>query len=254
MIKINKDYIDIPRSLDDKCHARPAITTNCRRRELISAGKYIDNNKYNSRYKRNDIKEKLTDLYHHKCAFCETRVEQLHVEHYRPKTYYYWLAYSWDNLLLACPTCNECKVQKFDVKTKKAVYSLTVDKKINKLGRIYDRIEHPLLVNPEAIDPELYLTYDETGAMYSTEPCFIWTIDACNLNRTYLKDERRKILNEIKHKVNQRKFVYKNNKKELKTAIKNIVEDFKLETGDQYAYAGFRRYALRNLLKKLLAS
>lgn len=252
MIKINKDYTDIPQSLNDKSMVRPASTTNCRRRELINAGQYINESKYNSRYKRYDIKEKLIKLYHHKCAFCETQVEQLHVEHYRPKNHYYWLAFSWDNLLLACPTCNECKGEKFDVRTARVTYSQTADKRTNMLGHIYDRIERPLLANPEVINPEPYLTYDKTGTINSTDPCFIWTIDTCNLNRTYLKDERRRILNEIKNKANRREFIYKDNKDALKQAIKDIIEDVKSKTGDQYEYAGFRRYALNNLLKDLL--
>lgn len=59
---------------------------------------------------------------HGKCCFCEAKIEHSsfpHVEHFRPKAAwragvgaplvapgYYWLAYDWDNLFLACQVCN----------------------------------------------------------------------------------------------------------------------------------------------------
>lgn len=56
----------------------------------------------------------------HKCCYCEKVVQQRYndVEHYRPKgratripgcakTHgYWWLAYTWKNLIFACPNCN----------------------------------------------------------------------------------------------------------------------------------------------------
>ncbi|HEU4405724.1 MAG TPA: AAA family ATPase [Polyangiaceae bacterium] len=56
----------------------------------------------------------------HKCCYCETQVRQVHndVEHFRPKAEadrgehcadthgYWWLAYTWENLLFSCAACN----------------------------------------------------------------------------------------------------------------------------------------------------
>lgn len=45
-----------------------------------------------------------------KCAYCEaptTTVAHGDVEHFRPKSVYWWLAYCWDNWLFACQICNQ---------------------------------------------------------------------------------------------------------------------------------------------------
>jgi hypothetical protein len=63
------------------------------------------------------------DLWHgqgFKCCYCERKIPRSYndVEHYRPKASatrhpgsvdthgYWWLAFTWENLLFACPTCN----------------------------------------------------------------------------------------------------------------------------------------------------
>lgn len=69
------------------------------------------------------VRNALNRSHHGKCAFCEAKIPRpyadAHVEHWRPKGSvrqvredpavvpgYYWLAYDWDNLLLACLFCN----------------------------------------------------------------------------------------------------------------------------------------------------
>lgn len=45
-----------------------------------------------------------------KCAYCESPTETVahgDVEHYRPKSVYWWLAYCYDNYLFACQICNQ---------------------------------------------------------------------------------------------------------------------------------------------------
>lgn len=54
-------------------------------------------------------KQTLFTDQHQKCAYCETREEQAKyrdVDHYRPKDHYWWLAWTWENLLFACFACN----------------------------------------------------------------------------------------------------------------------------------------------------
>ena len=49
-----------------------------------------------------------------KCCYCETALDaNSEVEHWRPKSHYYWLAYSWDNLFLSCGFCNKKKGNAF---------------------------------------------------------------------------------------------------------------------------------------------
>lgn len=45
-----------------------------------------------------------------KCAYCEASVKDVaygDVEHYRPKSKYWWLAYCYDNYMFACTICNQ---------------------------------------------------------------------------------------------------------------------------------------------------
>jgi len=54
-----------------------------------------------------------------KCAFCESRTVRFHcdVEHFRPKSVYWWLALCWDNYTFSCQLCNQVyKNDRFDIK------------------------------------------------------------------------------------------------------------------------------------------
>jgi uncharacterized protein (TIGR02646 family) len=72
-------------------------------REAVLQGKRIDFEDYDL------VKKDLAVMQHNKCCYCEKREEQAKyrdVEHYRPKTLYWWLAWTWENLLFACIDCN----------------------------------------------------------------------------------------------------------------------------------------------------
>ena len=58
----------------------------------------------------NSAKDQLIFETNSKCAYCEadTRVvAHGDVEHYRPKSIYWWLAYCYDNYLFSCQICNQ---------------------------------------------------------------------------------------------------------------------------------------------------
>jgi hypothetical protein len=54
-----------------------------------------------------------------KCAYCESPTDTVahgDVEHFRPKSVYWWLAYCYDNYLYSCQICNEVfKKDKFPI-------------------------------------------------------------------------------------------------------------------------------------------
>ena len=55
-------------------------------------------------------KEQLLIETGNKCAYCETPTAVIaygDVEHYRPKSKYWWLAYVYDNYLASCTVCNQ---------------------------------------------------------------------------------------------------------------------------------------------------
>jgi uncharacterized protein (TIGR02646 family) len=54
------------------------------------------------------VKRDLVTMQRRKCCYCERRTIPDHndVEHYRPFLLYWWLAWTWENLLFACASCN----------------------------------------------------------------------------------------------------------------------------------------------------
>lgn len=68
-------------------------------------------------------KEQLKAESHGKCAYCEgptSLVAHGDVEHFRPKSVYWWLAYCYDNYLYSCQICNQShKKDEFPVFAKK---------------------------------------------------------------------------------------------------------------------------------------
>ncbi len=55
-------------------------------------------------------KDRLKLDSHNKCSYCEAPTSMVaygDVEHYRPKSKYWWLAYNLDNYLVSCQLCNQ---------------------------------------------------------------------------------------------------------------------------------------------------
>lgn len=252
MIKISKDLVNLPASLspdyrplkgDEK---RKATTTHKRRLQLIRNKKYIHHTNYDSRYKTDDIRERLKQKYFHKCAYCEQKAESYHVEHYRPKVIYYWLAFSWDNLLYVCPKCNEYKRDTF------ALYGSLADFKyskqnmlnINNLSISYDVKEKPLLVNPEREDPFPLLVFDQNGKISSNDDRMKYTIELCKLDRDSLKTRRKKILDDFKNNLKAEILLHKN-KEDQKIVTQALVRQYIEKAKDsQEEFIAFRRYHL----------
>ncbi|MBI1786218.1 MAG: hypothetical protein HYR60_01540, partial [Acidobacteria bacterium] len=69
-----------------------------------------------------DGKARLKAETHGKCAYCESKIDTVahgDVEHFRPKSVYWWLAYCYDNHLYACQICNQVfKKDRFPVRRK----------------------------------------------------------------------------------------------------------------------------------------
>ncbi|MCQ2744463.1 MAG: HNH endonuclease [bacterium] len=206
--------------------------------------------KYDERYKTDDIKTALNDIYHGKCAFCETKSESMHVEHFRPKRGgYYWLAYSWDNLLLSCPTCNTNKGDDFPLAEggMKACFVNTDDniRDINVLSGGYDQRELPLLVNPEtATNEELgALVFTKGGNVSSSNPRMSQTISHCKLQRVALCQKRKDIWDDLCREIRCQALCNGKNKETLANAIKGLIMSFKQKSIDKDAeFLAFRKY------------
>lgn len=234
---------------DKKKIHRTASTTGKRRQELITKTAYIDTKIYNSRYKSKDIKKSLINIYNYKCAFCEQIVESFHVEHYRPKQTYYWLAFSWDNLLCACHYCNEYKGVQFQINGIRASYKTEHDDQINTLSGIYDDEEKPVLINPEITDPYGLLIFNQDGNLRSDDPRMDYTIKTCKIFRTYLKDRRKKILDDLRRDLRSA-FVENATAQEQGVAIQTIIRRFIADSNDpDREFLAFRRYIIENWIR-----
>lgn len=72
--------------------------------------------RFSDYYNHPEVHEALARIFHRKCAYCEAIDNTMEIEHFRPKARvdedpshegYYWLAYTWANLLPACAACNK---------------------------------------------------------------------------------------------------------------------------------------------------
>jgi uncharacterized protein (TIGR02646 family) len=159
-------------------------------------------------YAHESVKAALKVMQHDKCCFCEAKLSHISygdVEHYRPKggykqtpadalqqPGYYWLAYTWENLLLSCTLCNQ--------QYKKNVFPVHKPEYRSVLSHDYDLSqEEPLLINPTLVNPQDYIGFREevpyaiNGNVHGTT-----TIAVLGLDREALNENRRSQLAALK--------------------------------------------------------
>jgi uncharacterized protein (TIGR02646 family) len=161
------------------------------------------------RGKDNGIAQLLCHAQHKKCCYCEQRLKTMFndVEHYRPKgradrqpgcglTHgYWWLAFTWSNLLFACDSCNRIG--------KKDKFPLAHGSMSLKAGQRAPGAEKPLLLNPCAdINPVEHIVFvmESLGATAGTAQWHAHargdsdlgrnTIAVCKLNCQDLRENR----------------------------------------------------------------
>jgi uncharacterized protein (TIGR02646 family) len=130
-------------------------------------------------------KDELKKDSHDKCAYCEAPTSVVaygDVEHFRPKSVYWWLAYCYDNYLVSCQLCNQkFKGAKFPIaKTKlkppvnirKTTTDSTISSRAPQLTpdpldiaavshfEADHDAERPYLVNPYLDDPSDFYAWD----------------------------------------------------------------------------------------------
>lgn len=148
------------------------------------------------------VKAQLIAAQHEKCCYCEANL--LHVgygdvEHYRPKNGfrqarggklekpgYYWLAYTWRNLLFSCKRCNGGH---------KRNYFPLANYATGRARSHHDdvRQEQPLLLHPVTDDPAAHISFQQAVAVAKTLRGQA-TIDLCGLNRKFTLERRRTYL------------------------------------------------------------
>ena len=240
MIKVEKDFDAVPDILN-RANRKEAFNRN------LSQKKYVDEKNL---YKVGSVQKALNDMYHLKCAYCEQKLldSPKHIEHYRPKDIYYWLAYSWDNLLLCCGSCNSSKGTKFETLNSKIKYKGESFENIHGLGRGYDEVEKPLIINPEQDDILALITFDIDGTIDSLDERVEYTIyNACKLNREELIKLRLEIINDFRNSLEEHFSLFLRHKDI--TRFQPDIKLFKERCREEEEFYAFRYFIVNNIEK-----
>ncbi|MEB0164622.1 AAA family ATPase, partial [Glaciimonas sp. CA11.2] len=144
------------------------------------------------------VRAALTQLFHGKCAYCESPLSAAsgYVHRHRPAKdtisetgvylpdHYWWMAYRWSNMFLTCAICARAKGSKFPIEGPRS----PVDGQSGSL-----RAERPLLLNPCEDDPSQHLISDRSGRLLPRTSRGYVTIETLDLNRLDLVGERKKL-------------------------------------------------------------
>lgn len=223
MIHIDRDRVPVP------AHLRTPGTGGMKEQE--DALKFFDPAAANrdrswgknyQAYKHPEVKQALRDLFHGKCAYCESPLptQPAEVEHYRPKGEvivdgrarrpgYYWLAASWENLLPSCIDCNRERNQEIPGVGARKVGKANRFPIANETCRDHpdrmvpglEKVEKPLLLHPCLDAPEKHLEFVDEGSVRPAltkkrgkeveSPIGAASIEAYALQRTELVSVRR---------------------------------------------------------------
>lgn len=117
-------------------------------------------------YNSDVVRETLEVIQKNKCCYCETKSTRSNsdVEHFRPKAAYssdfkgksmypgyFWLAYDWDNLFLACQVCNQIFKNDF--------FPIEDETKRAQLNNFSIENEKTFLVHPSKNEPDEEIEY-----------------------------------------------------------------------------------------------
>ncbi len=112
------------------------------------------------------MKPHLAGVMNRKCWYCETRQDRADnaVDHFRPKSVYWWLAGDYTNFRFACTFCNSRRKDYEGTSGGKADEFPLVDENARAASPT-DQWEHecPMLLDPCKHQDPQYLWYDETG-------------------------------------------------------------------------------------------
>lgn len=154
--------------LDEACCSELAAVRSdelSRVRQALVDGEPLSERLIRNRY---DVaRQQLFEMQHYKCCYCETK-QNTHkwetVEHFRPKcevtrdgsSYpgYWWLAWTWTNLLFCCMQCNTYKGAAFPLAPGST--PLAVDE-------LPPGGEQPLLLDPAVDDPREHIQFRPVG-------------------------------------------------------------------------------------------
>ncbi|MEM9456384.1 MAG: hypothetical protein AAGF11_19535 [Myxococcota bacterium] len=143
-------------------------------RKALGEGKALDQKLLGDRYAV--ARSPLARIQRYKCCYCEGRSQDerwRHVEHFRPKAKvkrntdeqesdgYWWLTWTWDNLLFCCELCNNAKGTDFPLLPR----SKPLLPEQSPPGT-----ERPILIDPAAEDPREHIQFKPYGEHWFPRP------------------------------------------------------------------------------------
>jgi uncharacterized protein (TIGR02646 family) len=150
-----------------------------------------------------EVKHALLEMSHKKCWYTEADdcVSDWHVDHFRPKSNYQWLAFEWTNYRISGGIPNRKKSNYFP---------LDDQAKCATFGAPDITCEEPLFLDPAKLGDADLVTYDEQGELKPIDPNDATTlrrVDATckglNLNDERLIKRRQGVWNACREKVDQ---------------------------------------------------
>lgn len=207
-----------------------------------------------------------------KCAYCEANAQVVahgDVEHYRPKSVYWWLAYTYDNYLYSCQICNQVyKSDNFPISgyafPAPGIVADTPDGELDKwIGNISPDplaitecytlhkyllahiAEEALLINPYIDDPAKFFKYEADDVkrevtMVAAQPECVVHVKAMEdyygINRIELRNFRYNIYTKFR---TFKKVLEVIDDEELENEIREQIDDM---LGNHYLFAGMNRY------------
>lgn len=231
-----------------------------------------------------EAKEQLKIESNGKCAYCECHTEVVahgDVEHFRPKSHYWWLAYCYENYNYSCQLCNQThKGNKFTIQgakmtTPRDLPDQMTDEEIEAVApflfpdpftdaegfpsadfRQACEQEQPDLIDPYLFDPEFYFKWEvfEVGDQLTEVHIAPRDNTPQNLNAFKAAHDilglNRERLLELRYKEYKKLETFKD---ALQTGVlpQNLVDSIKRQlremTDDTAMFAGMARYFVRDV-------
>ena len=251
---LNGNAIPVPNSLNN------AQTIRLRNR-LISNNSWLNQTHFKNQFKQSDTKLAL-DIFSETCVFCQQKLtiatgneDARSVEHFRPKSKYWWLAYSWDNLFPVCRVCNQEKDNNFYCSGTQITNIRSTDlANIHTLAADYQTIEQPKLLHPVLDESEIHLKYDLKGKIEDDVSARgKYTIDTCKLDRLDIQGKRKSIFDEFDTEIALILFDGSKSQSQKQTEIFRKYFDFQKDAqNNRTIFSGYKRYILNQFLRNLL--
>lgn len=204
-------------------------------------------------YGHKSVKHALAEAQHGKCCYCESKITPAgfgDVEHFRPKKAvrqsraapelkpgYYWLAYSWSNLLLSCERCNQ--------RHKGSLFPLVDPSRRARSHRHAVADESPLLLDPASDDPERSIGF-RGEVPFGRDHRGEETIRCLGLDKQDLCEERADVLTLVERLLDILEIV--EHEQKGRDCVERVVRDLVRISHDSARYASMVRAYLRERL------